>query len=77
MQTILSIPGIHCDGCAALVKDVSTEFPAIKNVAVDLTTKQVTLEHDEGFDLEAWKTEIESLDPKYKVELISKAEPKP
>lgn len=68
MQTTVSIPGIHCPSCAALIKDVSSEFPAIKSAEVDIDTKKVTLDHDEGFDMQKWTEEIEALDPKYKVQ---------
>lgn len=68
MKTIVTIPGIHCASCAALIKDVSGEFPAMKNIDVDIETKKVTLDHDESFDLQKWTGEIESLDPKYKVQ---------
>jgi len=71
MKTItVSIPGIHCDACSMLIKDVSSEFPAIANVEVDIATKQVTLEHDENFDVQKWKEEIESLDEKYKIHAV-------
>jgi len=71
MQTTVSIPGIHCASCAALIKDVSSEFPAIKNVDVDIDTKNVTLEHEENFDKQKWTEEIEALDEKYKVQPVS------
>ena len=67
MYTTVSIPGIHCASCAALIKDVSSEFPSIKNVDVNIETKNVTLDHDENFDMQKWSEEIESLDPKYKI----------
>lgn len=67
MQTTVSIPGIHCASCAALIKDISGEFTSINKVDVDVDTKKVTLDHEEGFDLQQWKKEIESLDPKYAV----------
>ncbi len=67
MTTTVSIPGIHCDACSALIKDVSNEFSSIKNVNVDIDTKKVTLEHEEDFDFERWKSEIESLDRKYAI----------
>lgn len=67
MQTTVSIPGIHCASCTALIKDVSSEFPAIQNVDVDIETKNVTLDHGENFDFQQWKSEIESLDKKYAV----------
>lgn len=67
MKTIFSIPGIHCASCAALIKDVSSEFPSIKTVDVDVDTKKVTLDHDERLDMQKWTEEIESLGETYKV----------
>ncbi len=71
MQTTVSIPGIHCASCAALIKDVSSEFPAIKQAEVDIETKKVTIDHDDGFDMQKWTEEIEALDPKYKILPVS------
>ena len=65
--TIFSILGIHCASYAALIKDVSSEFPSIQKVDVDVVTKKVTIDHDETFDLKKWTEEIESIDPKYKI----------
>lgn len=67
MQTVVSIPGMHCESCAALIKDVSSEFPSIKSIHVDIQTKKVTLDHEENFDMRKWTQEIELLDPKYKI----------
>lgn len=67
MKTTVSIPGIHCDACVTLIKDVSSDFPQIQNVDVDLNAKTVTLEHAEDFDAPKWSEEIESLGDKYKV----------
>lgn len=66
MQTTVSIPGIHCEGCAALIKDVSLEFPQIQSVEVDLAMKKVTLEQAD-LDFEAWKAAIELLGDTYRV----------
>ncbi|MEK7563150.1 MAG: heavy metal-associated domain-containing protein [Patescibacteria group bacterium] len=65
--TTVSIPGMHCASCAALIKDVSGDFPSIKSINVDVDTKHVTLEHDESFDMQKWTEEIESLGDTYKV----------
>ena len=65
--TTVQIPGIHCASCAALIKDVSSEFPAIKSVNVDLVSKKVTLEYESDFDLAKWQVEIEGLGEAYKV----------
>ncbi len=71
MKTIVSIPGIHCEGCAKLIKDVSTEYPAITQIDVDLATKQVMLEHTDAFDMQKWTEEIESLNKDYMVHPLS------
>ena len=71
MKTTVSIPAIHCSGCAALIKDVSSEFPAVTNADVNLDTKIVTLDHDENFDMQKWTQEIEGLDEKYKIQSVS------
>lgn len=68
MQTTVSIPGIHCASCAAMIKDVSADFPQVKNVTIDIGTKNVTMEHNDEFDLSAWTKEIESLGDTYKVQ---------
>jgi len=71
MHTTVSIPGMHCDSCAQLIQDVSSEFSEIKNVQVDLSTKKVVLEYEDGFDQAKWKTEIETLGDAYKVHPVS------
>ncbi len=65
--TKVSIPGIHCEGCAKLIKDVSGDYPLLNSVDVDLNAKIVTLDHGPDFDLAKWSEEIESLDEKYKI----------
>lgn len=70
-STTVSIPGIHCPSCAALIKDVSSEFPAIKNVDVDVNAKKVSIEHGGDFDFMKWKEEIEALGETYKVANVS------
>ena len=65
--TTVHIPGMHCVSCSALIKDISTEFPEIINVSVDLGAKKVTIEHDDTFNMGKWKAEIEGLGNAYKV----------
>ena len=69
MQSTYSIPGIHCDACKNLTTEVTLESPGVTSAYVDLATKTVTIEHDETFDRDAWKQEIEALDEKYKVQM--------
>ena len=68
MKKTVRIPGIHCAGCAALIKDVSADFPSIQSIDVDLDTKLVTMDHDASFSMDQWKQEIEALNPDYAVE---------
>ena len=67
MQTTVSIPGIHCEGCKKLIEEVTFEFPDVQHVDVNLETKKVVLDHGEDFIFDQWKTEIESLNPAYTV----------
>lgn len=67
MITTVSIPGIHCEGCKRLIEDVSSDTVGITSAQADLATKKVTIEHDESFNYDKWKEEIESLNPDYKV----------
>lgn len=71
MTTTVSIPGIHCEGCAKLIKDISSEYPQIKKVDVDLDAKTITLDYESGFDQTKWSEEIESLGEPYKVHPLS------
>lgn len=67
MQTTVSIPGIHCEGCSRLIQDVSKDTAGVTSVQVDLTTKKVVINHDERFAFADWKKDIESLNPDYVV----------
>lgn len=71
MKTTVSIPGIHCASCEALIKDVSAEFPAVTNVTVNLESKKVELEHEDNFDLSKWIEEVQLLGDKYIVHPVS------
>jgi copper chaperone CopZ len=68
--TIVSIPGIHCAACATLIKDVSSDFPEIQSVDVDVTSKQVTIQHGDDFPKDKWIAAVEELDAKYKVQPV-------
>jgi copper chaperone CopZ len=70
MTTRVSIPGIHCEGCARLIKDVSGDYPAIAKLDVDLQAKTVTIQHEPAFDLAAWTKEIEALNEAFKVNIL-------
>ena len=58
---------MHCASCAALIKDVSGEFPEVTGADVDLAQKTVTLTHADNLDLTHWKAAIEELGEEYAV----------
>lgn len=65
--TVVQIPSIHCTSCVSLIKDVSSEFPQIQKVDVDVDTKNITIEHGDDFNFAKWKQEIESLGDSYRI----------
>ena len=67
----VSIPGIHCEGCVKLITDVTQDTPGVERVHVDQISKTVVIDHSDAFDFEAWKTEIQSLNPDYTVVPVS------
>ena len=71
MQTTVFIPGLHCDACATLIKEVSSDFPSIHKVTVDLDAKQVTLEHSDDFPQAGWIAAVEELGADYHVKTVS------
>ncbi|OIO55172.1 hypothetical protein AUJ46_01845 [Candidatus Peregrinibacteria bacterium CG1_02_54_53] len=71
MRTLVQIPGIHCQSCAVLIKDVSQEFPSIQNIDVNVDAKTVDLRHDGHFDLTLWTGAVEELNSAYRVQPVS------
>jgi copper chaperone CopZ len=71
MTFSVSIPGMHCESCASLIRDVSADYPAISSLNIDLKTKNVTIEAADGFDLQDWKKAVEELGPTYAVHLAA------
>ncbi|MFA4815115.1 MAG: heavy-metal-associated domain-containing protein [Candidatus Gracilibacteria bacterium] len=71
MKTTIFVPGIHCNSCVTMIKEISGDFPSILSVDVDMGSKKVSLEHTEDFDFDAWSHEIEALGAEYTVKKIS------
>ena len=61
MKTTITIKGTHCKACGELIKEVCSEFPAIKSCAVDVKTGKTVLEHEGAIDLKKVKKEIEKV----------------
>ena len=68
---VIKIKGTHCNACKLLIEDVSKDINGVKSCQVDFKTGETTIEHDEHFDFNLFKQEIESLG-EYKVEINNK-----
>ncbi len=68
MKTTVTIPGMHCNACIALIRDVSNDFPSIQKIDINLETKKVEMDHAENFDKDLWIREVEALGDAYKVQ---------
>lgn len=71
MRTSVVIPGIHCNACETLIRDISSDFPAIGRLTIDLKQKRVEVDHDQNFNFTDWSTALAELGPKYKPQLLS------
>ncbi len=58
---------MHCSSCKKLIEDVASEIPGVQSCAVDLTSGEGVINHDEIFDFAMFIKEVENLDPAYKV----------
>ena len=47
-QVSLTVPDISCSHCEATVKGALVPLPGVREVRVDIPTKRVTVQYDEG-----------------------------
>ncbi len=64
--TRVSVPGVHCDQCVASIDGAVSKEEGVQSVQVDLSTKQVTVEHNPRVTVEELVGVIE--DQGYEVE---------
>jgi hypothetical protein len=55
MQTHVSIPGIHCASCAALIKDVSSEFSSINLLVEQIFPVEILIQTQ---SLNLWQVQV-------------------
>lgn len=60
-QRRIHVDGMHCASCASLVKDAVQSIPGVRSCELDPKTGGGTIEHDEPFDADRLKKEVESL----------------
>lgn len=61
MKTTLTIKGMHCESCKALIEDVCKEIPGAISCKVDYKTGKTIVEHEKEFNFKRFKKEIEGL----------------
>ena len=61
MKTTITIKGTHCAACKALIEDVCKDDKNISSCNVDFRTGKTEIEHNDQFNLENLKKEIEGL----------------
>lgn len=67
MLTKIKVSGMHCNSCANLIKDISSDIKGIKSFRIDFETGNGEVEHEGADDLEELKKEIEKLGQEYKI----------
>ncbi len=61
-KIIVTIEGTHCNACKALIEDVSlTDIPGVLSCNVDFASGKTVVEHDDKFNFDTFKKEIEKL----------------
>lgn len=66
MKKVLTIKGMHCVSCKALIEDVAKETKGVTGCVVDVAKGNATITYEGSVDWNALKKEIEGLDS-YKV----------
>ena len=61
MKTTITIKGIHCNACKLLIEDVSKDIKGVKLCQVNFQTGITVIEHDEQFNLDVFRKEIECI----------------
>ena len=62
-RVILTVPDISCSHCEATVKGALAPLPGVREVRVDISTKRVTVQYDEGqVDVERFKAALQEED---------------
>jgi len=61
MKTTATIKGTHCNACKLLIEDVCKEMEGVQSCNMDLDGEEITIDHDEHFNQEIFREEIEGL----------------
>ena len=62
-KTTLSVPDISCEHCERTITEALTPLEGVRNVKVDIPSKQVNVEYDEGtVDVNKFKAVLQEED---------------
>ena len=61
MKTLITIRGMHCGSCKALIEDVCQDIAGVTACKVDLNKENAEVEHESTLNLNLLKQEIEGL----------------
>ena len=62
-RTTLSVPDISCEHCERTITEALTPLDGVRNVKVDIPSKQVNVEYDEGtVDVNKFKAVLQEED---------------
>ena len=59
-RTTLSVPDISCEHCERTITEALTPLDGVRNVRVDIPSKQVSVDYDEStIDVDRFKTVLQ------------------
>ncbi len=61
MKKVLSVKGMHCASCKAMIEEVAKETKGVTGCVVDVVKGTATIEYEGPVDWNALKKEIKSL----------------
>ncbi len=61
MKTTITIRGMHCGSCKALIEDASKDGTGVTACVVDLKKGNAEVEHESTLNIDLLKQEIEGL----------------
>lgn len=59
--TKLTIKGMHCASCKALIEDVCTDVPGVRSADVDFAAGAASVDHDDSLNPRVLVDEIKKL----------------
>ena len=61
MKTIITVPGIKCDGCVTAIRQNLINIKGIESVNIDKVQKSVEVIHDDSVSLTILKEQLKKI----------------